>query len=181
MCIDYLAFNKVSVLERYPLPCIDELLAALHGCTIFSSLDLGITQGWVKCVTRHSYVMTRSFKDVAKEAPWQTYQTCLWLRFGYSSSILSPVQYRNSPPRFSVAGAVVSVCTAVPHAPPLALVLSHAQAFHCRPQLAALCLTMSHATGNDTTGSEEVCPDAPPPHLPSQGFATKSPTRGNCT
>lgn len=40
MCIDYQALNKITVKNRYPLPCIDDLLDQLIEAVYFSKLDL---------------------------------------------------------------------------------------------------------------------------------------------
>jgi hypothetical protein len=40
MCVDYQALNKIMVKNRYPLPCIDDLLDQLKNFVYFTRLDL---------------------------------------------------------------------------------------------------------------------------------------------
>ena len=40
MCIDYRQLNKVTVKNKYPLPCIDDLFDQLQGVCTFSKIDL---------------------------------------------------------------------------------------------------------------------------------------------
>ena len=40
MCIDFRSLNKITIKNRYPLPCIDYLLYRLKDAVYFSKLDL---------------------------------------------------------------------------------------------------------------------------------------------
>nr|GFB84504.1 putative reverse transcriptase domain-containing protein [Tanacetum cinerariifolium] len=43
MCIDYRELNKLTVKNRYPLPRIDDLFDQLQGSSIYSKIDLRLT------------------------------------------------------------------------------------------------------------------------------------------
>jgi len=40
MCIDYRVLNMKMIKNRYPIPCIDELMDELHGVVFFTKIDL---------------------------------------------------------------------------------------------------------------------------------------------
>jgi hypothetical protein len=40
MCVNYHAFNKITIKNNYHLPCIDNLLNQLNGVKYFSRIDL---------------------------------------------------------------------------------------------------------------------------------------------
>jgi hypothetical protein len=40
MCTNYKALNMKTIKNRYPIPCIDELMDELHGAVFFTNIDL---------------------------------------------------------------------------------------------------------------------------------------------
>ena len=40
LCVDYRKLNSVTVQDAYPLPRVDDTLDSLHGCNLFSTMDL---------------------------------------------------------------------------------------------------------------------------------------------
>jgi hypothetical protein len=40
MCVDYRSLNDVTVKNKYPLPCIEDLFDQMRGARVFSKIDL---------------------------------------------------------------------------------------------------------------------------------------------
>ena len=40
MCVDYRSLNDVTVKNKYPLPCIEDLFGQMRGARVFSKIDL---------------------------------------------------------------------------------------------------------------------------------------------
>ncbi len=61
-CIDYHGLNKQTVKDKYPLPCIDDTIDALHGSKYFTTLDL-FTGYWQKEIAEEDNSRLRLFAN----------------------------------------------------------------------------------------------------------------------
>ena len=55
MCIDYRALNANTIIDAYPIPCIDNILDYLGGSVIFSKIDLAQGYHQVRIAKGHEH------------------------------------------------------------------------------------------------------------------------------
>ena len=82
LCVDYRGLNKVTILNRYPPPLMNELPNRIRGAMIFSKLDL-----------KAGYNLIR----IKKVDEWNT-PFCL--RYGHSEYTVMPFELDNAPATF---------------------------------------------------------------------------------
>ena len=55
MCIDFQLLSANTILNQYPILCIDNLMDCLHGTQIFSKIDLGLVYQLVAIRRDHQH------------------------------------------------------------------------------------------------------------------------------
>jgi len=78
LCIDYWELNQMTVKNKYPLPCIDDLFDQLGSNVVFSKIDM-----------RSGYHQLKIKKDDVPKTPFQT-------RYGHYEFLVLPFELTNA-------------------------------------------------------------------------------------
>ena len=82
MCIDYRSLNQCTIKDRYPLPCIDDILDKLTSAKVFSKIDL-----------------RAGYHQVAINPP-DVHKTAFLTRYGLFEFVVLPFGLCNAPSTF---------------------------------------------------------------------------------
>jgi transposase InsO family protein len=82
LCVDYRGLNRVTIMNRYPLPLMDELRDRVAGSKIFSKIDL------------------KSAYNLVRIKPGDEWKTAFRTRYGHYECLVMPFGLANAPATF---------------------------------------------------------------------------------